>query len=101
MDKRPRELEQFQLLCTRDRLGTAANPQLAVDIAGVFLDRVYGDHQFVGDLRVGITFADQAHDLQFARGELVKQLSRLGSCRFPKCGLAGTQQGIQVGVGSL
>ena len=54
-----------------DRLSAAANPQLAVDVAGVFLDRVYGDHQFVGDLRVGIAFADQVQDLQFTRGEQV------------------------------
>jgi len=69
---------------TRNRLGAAANPQLAVDVAGMFLDRVYGDHQFAGDLRIGIAFGDQAHNLKFARGEWVKQLSRLGSCRFSK-----------------
>ena len=69
------ELEQAQLLGARDGLGAAANPKLAVDIAGVFLDRVNADHQFAGDLRVGIALADQPHDLQFARGEWVKQLS--------------------------
>ena len=51
---------------TRDRLGTAAYEEFAVDVAGMFLDGVYADHQFASDLRVGIASADQPHD-EYAR----------------------------------
>ena len=58
MEKGSGELEQVQFVGTRDRLGTATNPQLAVDVAGVFFDCVDGDDQLAGDLRVRITLAD-------------------------------------------
>ena len=58
-------------MSSSDGLGAAAYPQLAVDVAGVFLHRVQRDRQVGGDLWVGVTFADEAHDLQLARGEAV------------------------------
>ena len=52
-------------------LRTAGYAQLAIDVAGMFLDCVERDHQFAGDLWVGIPGADQAHDVQFAWSQRV------------------------------
>ena len=52
------KLEQVKFMGARDGLRAAAYSQFAVDIAGVLFDRVNGDHQLFGDLRVGVTLAD-------------------------------------------
>ena len=79
------ELQQVHSLSMRDGLSATANSELAVNVAGMFLDGVYTNDQLVSDFRVRVTFADQAHDFQFARRERIKLLSRPGPGRFSKC----------------
>ena len=53
-------------------LGAAMEPELVEDVGNVALSGGLGDHQFGGDLAVGVARRDQRGDLSFARGEWVR-----------------------------
>ena len=65
--------QQPELARPSDGLGTTTSPQLAVDIARVFLDGTDGDYEFFRDGLVGITNCQEFQDFHFARGQWLDQ----------------------------
>src|SRR3979411_1991060 len=55
----------------RHQATAGPDPQLAVHVAEVILDRVHADHELGGDLPVGLAGGDQAGDRALLRGEPV------------------------------
>ena len=62
-----------QVPCPGDGLGTVGGPELAQEMADMFLDGVEGDHQFAGDALVGFARRQQQQDLQLPVGQLLDQ----------------------------
>ncbi len=52
--------EQIKPPVLRHSLGTISHAQFTVNIAGVFLDHLWRNNQFIGDLAVGKTSGQQA-----------------------------------------
>ena len=52
-------------------LGATADTQLAVNVAGMNLDRAYGEDKPLGDFGVGQPCGDEAEDIKFAWSERV------------------------------
>ena len=76
-----RRLEKLQFPGARQRLGAAANAQLAVNIVEVLLHRADGDNQALRNLRIGTSVGDQAQDFEFAfREQLNELLGFVGLC---------------------
>ncbi len=68
-----------------DGLGAAGHIQLFEDVVQVALDRSRGEHEAVGDLRVGETLDDQAENLDLPRAEQARRFrifERDGSACF-------------------
>ena len=61
--------EQAKLARPRDGLGAAFHTQLAIDTAGVPLDRVQCDDEPLSDLLVGETVVNETEHVAFAGGE--------------------------------
>ena len=70
--------EQAKLASPRDGLGAALDAQLAIDAAGVSLDRVQRDDELLGDVLVGETLADEVEDVELAWGEGVGEWLSVG-----------------------
>src|SRR5882672_12510604 len=64
--------------CRGNRLRSAANGQLRVDVAQVNLDRVLGDEQTFADALVAATQIEHAQDLEFAVGQGRSEERRVG-----------------------
>src|SRR5688572_31851098 len=62
-----------------DGLGTAGRAQLGVNVADVFLYRVQGHHELLGDLTVTPSGGDQPQHLQFPLGHVFDQPA------YPRC----------------
>ena len=74
---------QVEALGLLGRLGPVADAELAVDRAGVLLDRVRREVQVVGDLFVRRAGRDQREDLLLALGE--RRVERRRGRRRPRC----------------
>ena len=70
--------EKVELAGPDDSLGAAPDAQLAIDAAGVSLDRVQRDDELVGNGLVGEPLADEVQDIELAWGEGVGEWLSVG-----------------------
>ena len=61
--------QQTQLVRFRYRFLAVGCPQLAIDLAGIPLDRISGQHQPLGDFAVGQVLTQQCQDITLPPGQ--------------------------------